>query len=172
VEKVLHDPRFIAPQVPPSLDPMFQVVARFMARIVDPQRHRRIRSHFAGLFTPRRVETYRARISERVDALIDALPARGPVDLVSTFTRPLPFGVIADVLGVPAAQQGWLADRIDTFGRAVAGQRERANVESGNTAIADLLGYFDDLLRERAAAPREDLLSLLAAEPSSVALGK
>jgi pimeloyl-[acyl-carrier protein] synthase len=166
VQAVLHDPRFVAPVMPSSADLMFQVVSRFMARL-PPGRHGTVRAHFSGLFTPRRVERYRAQIAARVDTLIGAMPANGPIDLVAAFTRPLPFQVIADVLGVPADRQNWLSEAMETFGRAVAGQRDHANVELGNAAAADMLNYFEQALADRAEHPREDVLSLLAAEPSN-----
>ncbi|MFL6127083.1 cytochrome P450 [Actinophytocola sp.] len=166
VQEVLHDPRFVAPVVPPSTDLMFQVVSRFMARL-PPAPHSAVRRHFSGLFTPRRVDRYRERIAARVDALIDALPAEGPVDLVAAFTRPLPFQVISDVLGVPSDRQDWLTQAVDTFGRAVAGQRDHANVELGNATAAEMLSYFEQALTDRAEYPREDVLSSLAAEPTT-----
>jgi len=125
-----------------------------------------VRAHFAGLFTPRRVQRYRERIAARVDMLLEAFLPGGPVDLVAAFSRPLPFSVIADVLGVPAGRHGWLAEAAQVFGQAVAGQRDHANVERGNTAAAEMLAYFDQALTERAASPREDVLSLLAAAPA------
>jgi pimeloyl-[acyl-carrier protein] synthase len=166
VHGVLRDPRFVAPSIPRSDDLMFQQVSRFMARLPEG-RHGAVRSHFTGLFSARRVRRYHDRITARVEALLDALPATGPVDLVASVTRPLPFGVIADVLGVPTERQPWLAGAMDTLGRAVAGQRDHANVELGNVAVADMLEYFDRALNERAEDPREDVLSLLAATPTA-----
>ena len=166
VDAVLRDPRFVATVLPPSDDVMFGVIGRFMSRL-PPDRHRAIRSRFGGLFTPRRVETYRETITDRVATLIDALPERGPVDLVPAFSHPLPFAVIADVLGIPPERHAWVAERMDAFGRAVAGQRERSNVEAGNAAVTGLLEYFDQALTDRAGNPREDLLTLLASEPAS-----
>lgn len=165
VNDVLRDSRFVAPSIPPSDDLMFQQVGRFMARLPDG-RHGKVRSHFAGLFSARRVARYRGQIEARVAALLDELPPSGPVELVAAFTRPLPFGVIADVLGVPADRHAWLAGAMDTLGRAVAGQRDHANVELGNAAVAEMLAYFDRTLNERAEDPGEELLSLLAASPT------
>lgn len=166
VKAALHDPRLEAAAIPDSPDLMFRTVARFMARL-PRERQRAVRGHFTGLFTPRRVERYRAGIEARLGSLVDALPSAGPVDLVATIARPLPFAVIADVLGVPVDRQPWLAEATEVIGRAVAGQRDHANVERGNAAVADVLDHFDEALRDRAAAPREDVLSLLAAAPSS-----
>ena len=84
---------------------------------------------------------------------------------LTAFAQPLPFAVIADVLGVTTDRHGWLSEAMETFGQAVAGQRDHANVERGNAAVADMLDYFDRTLAERAGHPQEDVLSLLAAEP-------
>ncbi len=77
------------------------------------------------------MERYRERIIERVDTLIGVLSPAAPVDLVGALTRPLPFSVIADVLGVPEDRQPWLSAAMETLGRAVAGQRDQANAEMG-----------------------------------------
>ena len=62
VRDVLRDPRFAAPTIPPSPDPAFQLLRRWMIRL-DGDRHRRARDAFGGLFTARRVERYRAIIA-------------------------------------------------------------------------------------------------------------
>ena len=106
VRDVLRDPRFAAPTIPPSPDPIFQLLRRWMIRL-DGDRHRRVRDAFGGLFTARRVGRYRAVIAERAAALIDQAPG-GSMDLVADFARPLPFAVINDVLGVPPDDREWL----------------------------------------------------------------
>jgi pimeloyl-[acyl-carrier protein] synthase len=168
VHDVLHDPRFVAPDVPPSPDLIFQVLARFLPRL-EPVRHRALRAPFAGLFTPRRVERYRERISQRVAALIGDLQPQGSADLVSGFAGPLPFTVIAEVLGVPADRHAWLAEATAELGRGFAGQRDHTLVERANTAATDMLTYFAQALDERAVHPRDDLLSLLATAAQSEA---
>ena len=161
VTAALHDRRLTATPIPPSDDVMFQVAARFMSRM-NHDRHRVARAAFTGLFSPRRVQQYRTRIETTAAQLIDALPATGPVDIVAAFARPLPFTVICEVLGVPDDRQPWLAKHLETFGRGVAGQRERANVEAGNAAALEMLEFFDGLLRQRQHKPTNDVLSLLA----------
>jgi pimeloyl-[acyl-carrier protein] synthase len=160
VTAALHDRRMVGSPIPPSEDLMFQVAARFLARL-PPEQHRLLKGAFTGVFSPRRVEQYRSQITGTAKLLLDRFPRNGPVDLVAQFARPLPFTVICGVLGVPEGDQTWLADRMETFGRGVAGQRDRANVEAGNDATADMLAYFDDLLQNRAHAPADDLLTLL-----------
>ena len=48
VRDVLRDPRFAAPTIPPSSDPAFQLLGRWMIRL-EGDRHRRVRDAFGGL---------------------------------------------------------------------------------------------------------------------------
>src|ERR1700685_1133155 len=106
-----RDPRFAPPAPPPSPDPAFKMLRRWMIRL-DGDRHRRVRDAFGGLFTARRVERYRAIITERAAALIDQAGPAGSMDLVADFARPLPFTVINDVLGVPPDDRHWLGEAL------------------------------------------------------------
>jgi cytochrome P450 len=164
VRDVLRDPQFAAPAIPPSPDPAFQLLARWMIRL-DGDRHRRIRDAFGGLFTARRVGRYRAIIAERAAALIDQAAPAGSMDLVAGFARPLPFAVINDVLGVPPGDRDWLGEALAVLNRGFAGQRDadRSAVLAANDAAQQMLSYFAGLLDQRTAAPADDLMTALAA---------
>ena len=164
VRDVLRDPRFGAASIPPSRDVAFQLLARWMMRL-DGDRHRRVRDAFGGLFTARRVERYRAIIAERTVGLIDRAAPAGSMDLVADFTRPLPFTVITEVLGVPPEDRDWLAGAVATLNRGFARQRDtdRTAVQAANDAAGQMLTYFTGLLDQRAAAPADDLMTRLAA---------
>jgi pimeloyl-[acyl-carrier protein] synthase len=164
VRDVLRDPGFVAPAIPSSLDPAFQLLQRWMIRL-DGDRHRRARDAFGGLFTARRVGHYRAVIAERAAALIDQAAPAGRMDLVADFARPLPFTVINDVLGVPPQDRGWLGAALAVLNRGFVSQRDsdRTAVQDANDAARQLLSYFAGLLDQRAAAPADDLMTILAA---------
>jgi pimeloyl-[acyl-carrier protein] synthase len=164
VRDVLRDPRFAAPTIPPSPDLAFQLLARWMIRL-DGDRHHRVREAFGGLFTARRVEHYRAIITERAAALIDRVAPAGRMDLVADFARPLPFAVINDVLGVPPGDRDWLGASLAVLNRGFASQRDadRTAVQAANDAARQMLSYFTGLLDQRTAAPADDLLTALAA---------
>jgi pimeloyl-[acyl-carrier protein] synthase len=164
VRDVLRDQRFAAPTIPPSPDPAFQLLRRWMMRL-DGDRHRRVRDAFGGLFTARRVGRYRAIIAERAAALIDQVAPAGSMDLVGDFARPLPFAVISDVLGVPPADRDWLGEALIVLMRGFARQRDsdRIAVQAANDAAGQLVSYFAALLDQRAAAPADDLMTALAA---------
>jgi pimeloyl-[acyl-carrier protein] synthase len=164
VRDVLRDPRFAAPTIPPSPDPAFQLLRRWMMRL-DGDRHRRVRDAFGGLFTARRVGRYRTIIAERAAALIDQVAPAGSMDLVADFARPLPFAVISDVLGVPPADRDWLGEALIVLMRGFARQRDsdRIAMQAANDAAGQLVSYFAALLGQRAAAPADDLMTALAA---------
>src|SRR4051812_11165500 len=68
---------------------------------MDPPDHTRLRRLAQPFFSPKLMAGYRTRVTSQVDALIDAMLARGSFDLVSSFAAPLPIAVITDLLGVP-----------------------------------------------------------------------
>jgi cytochrome P450 len=160
---MLHDSRFGPRGGPPSEQPMFHMFARWMLNL-DGNRHVRLRSRFQRLFTPRRAEAFREAIAERGGALLDDVAERGGMDLVSEFARPLPFSIIASVLGLPEERWHWVEERTVTLSQAFARQREPGFVERGNEAVGEMLDYFSALLAERAANPSDDLASILASD--------
>jgi pimeloyl-[acyl-carrier protein] synthase len=164
VRDVLRDPRFAGPSLPPSPEPAFQLLRRWMIRL-DGDRHRRVRDAFGGLFTARRVGRYRAIIAERGAALIGQVATAGSMDVVADFAQPLPFAVISEVLGVPPQDRVWLGGALAVLNRGFARQRDsdRTALQAANDATGQLLSYFAGLLSQRTAQPADDLMTALAA---------
>jgi len=69
----------------------------------DPPDHTRLRKLVSKAFTPRAIEALRPRITELVDGMLDDMAAQRRVDLVDALAFPLPFSVIAEMLGTPPA---------------------------------------------------------------------
>src|SRR5919197_4226937 len=70
----------------------------------DGDDHARLRRLVGGSFSTARVAAMRPRVQAIVDGLLDdleRLPAGEPVDLVRSFTLPLPIPGILEMLGVP-----------------------------------------------------------------------
>jgi cytochrome P450 len=129
---------------------------------IDPPSHTRLRRLVNLAFTPRRIAMLRARVEAVVDELLVAAMEQGPVfDLVEQVAFPLPSIVIAELLGVPAEDRfqfnGW-ADALANV------QEPRPDVETiaeGDRAARESVEYFGALVAERAAKPREDLISAM-----------
>ena len=162
-EAMLRDRRFRPKPIPPSESAVWQMYARWLLAL-DGERHARMRRRFAGLFSPRRVESFRDVVTQKATALVDGLSAKGSADLVTDFARPLPFSVIVDVLGVPPDRREWIADRVFRLDEGFARQTEPEFLTRAEAAVADMLAYFAHLLDERAVDPKDDLISALAAD--------
>jgi cytochrome P450 len=128
----------------------------------EPPDHTRLRSLVSRAFTPATVEASRPRIESIVNGLLDRALARGTFDLLADYFEPLPVEVIADLLGVPAADRPslrpWSADMCGLY-------ELNATEAAGRRAVAASIAfseYLRALTRERLAQPGGDLLSALA----------
>jgi cytochrome P450 len=129
---------------------------------LDPPAHTRMRNLVNKAFTPRVVERIRPHIQEIVDELLDNLPEPGRLDVVADVAIPLPVIVIAETLGVPAADRqrfkAWSADIANTL----AGPFQPLDImQRAQKSTIELAEYFAEQIKERRRAPREDLLSAL-----------
>src|SRR5262249_12029482 len=143
---------------------MWTTFARWLLNL-DGERHQAIRHRFSRIFTPRKVEHYRLAIETKANALIDAVVESREMELVADFARPLPFSIIATVLGVPEERRSWLAEQMIVLDTGFARQHDSDAVHASSAAVSAMLEYFGELLEQRATAPRDDLLSILAADP-------
>ena len=169
---VLSDERFVrsrgrakgnedASPLPFPMPRSVAAMARSMIYEDDPQ-HRRLRNLVNKAFTARAV----ARLSERVEelscALLDDLEKRGRVDLLETYSRPIPTRVIAEMVGLPKAD-------VDEFNNSM---RVLTNGFSGlgilRTLLWDLRAtnkFIRRFIARKRAEPGDDILSgLIEAE--------
>jgi cytochrome P450 len=133
----------------------------------DPPDHTRLRRLASHAFTPRAIEKWRPRIKGLVDDMLAEVGPGDEFDVMATLARPLPVVVIAEMLGVPLADQekfaGWsipLARMIDPDSNM-----QPEDYMAGVSAAMEFIAYFNALIEERRGAPRDDVLStLIAAE--------
>ncbi|MBB1262356.1 cytochrome P450 family protein [Streptomyces alkaliterrae] len=125
---------------------------------VDGPEHRRLRTKTAQAITPRRLEALRPVIEEITARLLDDLAeqgADGPVDLKPVFAQPLPMLVVSHLMGVDPALHPRLHELYKAFFSMLTPQDERLAV------IEELDVIFTEMVRERTAAPADDLTSAL-----------
>lgn len=134
----------------------------------DPPDHTRLRGLVSKAFTPRVIEQLRPHIQGIVNRLLDKVEGEPGMDLIEQFAYPLPVIVICEMLGVPVADherfKGWgldIARGLD----AILLPTDSPVAERSMHARHALAAYFRELIAERRAAPRDDMLSgLIAAE--------
>jgi cytochrome P450 len=131
----------------------------------DEPDHGRLRSLITPVFTPRKVRALQPRIAQIVDDLLAPVTPRGEMDLMSDFAYPLALTVIADLLGVPAADR----DRLRAWSLAIGPTLDLmagpAEIARGQAAMDEFIEYLRELISARRAESGEDLLrTLLAAQ--------
>ncbi|HEV8403012.1 MAG TPA: cytochrome P450 [Candidatus Limnocylindrales bacterium] len=130
---------------------------------LEPPDHTRLRRLVLRAFTPRTVEAMRGRIQAIVDGLIDELAGSGEIDLIADYVEPLPVTVIAELLGVPAADRHllrpWSADFCLMY-EIDPGEESARKAVAASVAFG---AYLRDLLTDRRRHPGSDLISALAA---------
>jgi len=137
--------------------------------MIDPPDHTRLRGLVSKAFTPRVVENMRELIERLVAEMLAAVKPQGRMDLMTDLANPLPAMVIAELLGVPARDQGQFKIWSDDIAVALSGidsatsKEERlALYELGQTSFIALSNYFRERVVELRSEPRENLLSALA----------
>ncbi|GAA4705344.1 cytochrome P450 [Phytohabitans rumicis] len=134
-----------------------------MVNLDDP-RHARLRSVVSRAFTPRVVARISADIGKLATRVVDDVVATGPADFVTAVAGPLPFHVICDMMGIPAAYREELLRRINaTTERAgVQEGRRRLRVPGrGLAALARMHRVVAGVGRDRRRHPTDDLISAL-----------
>jgi cytochrome P450 len=129
---------------------------------LNPPDHTRIRGLVSRAFTPRRVETLRARIDGLVADALDAM-GDGEVELLDALAFPLPVAVIGELVGVPSEDWPRFRSLVRRAASALELNADASVVIEARDAMSEMRGYFDDLIAVRRADPRDDLLSALIA---------
>ena len=140
----------------------------------DPPDHTRLRKLVSKAFTPRAVLDLRPRIQEIVDYLLAEAGERGEFDIIHDLAYPLPVIVIAEMLGVPPEDRHRFKHWSDTVVATLGGPFTPPEVmEAGRVAIDELAEYLGNVIAERRAEPRNDLISgLIAAEEGGQVLSE
>jgi cytochrome P450 len=129
---------------------------------VDPPDHTRLRRLVSRAFVPSRIAALEPAIRAIAGGLLDDLDAAGPdatVDLVEGYAYPLPFAVIGELLGVPAADRPRLHEWFQVLLSGWAGDPPPAAVQASDSIV----GYLRDLVESKRQNPADDLVSVLVA---------
>ncbi len=127
----------------------------------DPPSHTRIRQLVQQAFTRAAVDEQRGRITELVDALIDAGIANGDMDVVTELAFPLTITIASEMLGISVDARDLFRASFESTERlgdptASAEQRQR-----GRDALVWQLDFIADVVAERRRHPQADLVSAL-----------
>jgi cytochrome P450 len=127
----------------------------------DPPDHTRLRRLVSKAFTPRAIQALTPRITELVDGMLDAAQDAGRVDLVDALAFPLPFAVIAEMLGTPPADHARIRQLTGTLVRSLEPVADPALVAAIAEADAELTAIAAEMIAWKRANPADDLLTAL-----------
>lgn len=131
--------------------------------ITDPPRHTQLRSLVNQAFTPKAIAALEPHIGDIANDLIASSTA-GRMDMVRDFAGPLPVIVIAELLGVPASDRMLFKEWSDSTVKGPSENTEQAFqavTAERKQAAERLTAYFVDIIKERKAQRKDDLVSLL-----------
>ena len=132
----------------------------------DPPLHTHVRRAIQGALSARVIAEMEGSLVTLVDQLLDAMQAKGRVDLIEDFASAIPVEIIGNLLGVPREDRGPLRG----WSLAILGALEPVLTEEqtarGNNAVSDFSAYLTGLIADRRGHPDDpdkDLLTRLIA---------
>ncbi|MFC9980614.1 cytochrome P450 [Gordonia sp. NPDC127522] len=163
-----------------SSDPLSSVSARAalasigltdspLARMMlqrDGADHRRIRSSLRDVFSLSFIKGLERGIATIAAELLDPIANADPVDLMTAFALPFPVAVIAELLGLDGAGARRLREESAAVAPALDGLLDPGSAVAAASSMTALVADFLPLAARRRADPADDLISLLATDPT------
>jgi cytochrome P450 len=155
--------------VPLEGDDVSEIVDRYRDQLpmhehmvtMDPPEHTRERSILMRLLTPRRLKDNEAFMWGLADQQLDEFVADGRCEFITAYAQPFAMLVVADVLGVPAADHQRFREG---FGLSATPGKVGAGAEGspGENPLSWLDQEFAEYIDDRRRKPRDDVLTKLA----------
>lgn len=144
-----------------QLEP-FNLLHRHQMMESEPPEHGRLRRLVSSAFSRGHIERLRPRVASIAGELLDRVDS-ARFDLVADYAEPLPVAVIAELLGIPAADRPLLRP----WSQAIVKMYEVAPPLGTTLAAVDasraFASYVRALVRDRRRSPQPDLVTDLVA---------
>jgi cholest-4-en-3-one 26-monooxygenase len=137
---------------------------RLMMLNMDPPEHTKLRKIVNKGFTPRMIRQLQEHLATEARRIVAEAVEAGDIEFVSKVACELPLIAIAEFLGVPREDRRVI---FDLTNRLVGSEDPDYQIDEAESfeAAMDIYAYAQALAEERAASPRDDIVStLLAAE--------
>jgi cytochrome P450 len=165
VRQLLADPRLVS-SIPLLVriqgvgdGPLMDMVSSSVIAI-DGADHTRLRRLVSRSFTPTAAARHRPAMRALVHELVDGFAASGRCEFVADFADHYPVQVICEVLGVPREEHDDFARWGDSL-TYVLSLELASHINEVEQAVDDMRGYVEQLIEDRAAMPRDDLVTSL-----------
>jgi len=158
-----NDPRPAYPAIDESDLGLYDYVRNYQGdQFIQHDRpaHLEMRRVMHSYFTPKSMEAWRPFVRDAVKELLDAAEAKGEMDVMRDLATPLPVLVIAEMMGVPKEERGYirqLAEKLLYIGR---GDYDR--MKPLTEGMRGMIDYVSPLIDKRIVDPGDDFISVLA----------
>jgi cytochrome P450 len=126
----------------------------WIPEMLDPPIHTVWRQLLGPTFSPAAIAKLEPRVRQRFSEILDRIAGRGECDYVADVALLFPNTIFMEIMGLPVADAGrfqaWETDILHT---GATGN------EVSLKAMGEVVEYFSDLVTERRAQPRHDLVS-------------
>ncbi len=154
-------PDWLEPDYAREVAPLYKITNLFLL-FMDPPDHTRLRGLVAQAFSAKMVEGMRPKIQQAVDDLLDKVAPSGGMDIIADLANPLPGIVIAEMLGVPKADQPRFKEWANAYARFLGTLGDNPDLrDAANRAVIELSDYIREVAQQRRVEPRDDLITAL-----------
>jgi cytochrome P450 len=131
---------------------------------MDPPKHRKFRAVASPWFTPRALSRIDALVRETARRVVDELGPEGECDFIARVASIYPLKLIARILGVPESDEPFILRVTNELFGSEDPEFRRSPDRGEHTRLLfmEFYQYFDRVMAERRARPREDLASVIA----------
>ncbi len=127
----------------------------------DEPRHGQMRGLINRGFTPRMVRQWEKIFQEITDEAIDKIASKGECDFVEDIAVPLPLCLIAEMIGIRREDRERFHQWSDAMIGATGNMDDPEITAAAGKAALEYYEYLVDIIEDRRANPREDLISIL-----------
>ncbi|MDO8390309.1 MAG: cytochrome P450 [Actinomycetota bacterium] len=135
---------------------------KWIPEMLDGHIHTAWRQLLTPLWSPAAVEKLKPKLRQRFNEVIDRVIARGECDIVADVALLFPNVIFMELMGLPIDDadqfQKWEVDILHGDSRSGDNQAVRMG------AMGEVVGYFDKLITQRQAEPKDDMLSYVLAQ--------
>jgi cytochrome P450 len=121
--------------------------------------HRRRRAPMSRAFAFKLLEEMRPRIRATALHILERHLQAGELDLLGDFASLIPARIIANVLGIPAADVPHFTELVYSVSRSLSLSYAKAEIEGMQASARQLMEYVDGLLGARGAALNNEFLA-------------
>jgi cytochrome P450 len=129
---------------------------RIIPAEIDPPLHSDYRQMVLRDFAPAAIDAMQDQLREFASDLIDELVPRGECDFITDFAKRFPTEIFMLMMGLPIEKSQWMIERSDTV---LHHRGTPEDLERAAAAQAEIEVLLSELIADRRAEPRDDLMS-------------